>query len=599
MSIAAVKKISLFGLLADKRDILSGLQALGCMHLLALNQSATDADRHSSPRAQDAYKALHFLTQVPQKRRQVVRDKTFDVDKLVSQTLTLKQRLREQRDRRDFLKHRIATIEPWGDLNFPPKHTLAGYRLWFYVLPLHKLSALKKVETPWQILRKDNRFAYVVLIAKQEPPANILPVPRSHTGALPLTELREQLNDVEVELEELLAERQALTRYIYLLNVNLAQADNRAALAHAATQTRDESTIVVVQGWVPQTAVDKVQAFADKRDLAYLIEEPAENETVPTLIEQPASMQAGVDLTGFYQVPHYRSWDPTRFLFASFSLFFAMILADAGYGLVFLLLLLLFWRSLSHSRRGRAYRLLGLSLSLCTLVYGVLTGSYFGIEPQPDTLIAKLQLLHLNDFDTMMKVSISIGVLHIAIANAMLAHVNRTNTIALSYLGWMLISVGGLLYWLSIEAQSGWSTACTLLIGAGVSGVVLFSSERRVQTPRDYLWRVLEGIFNLKALLKLFGDVLSYMRLFALGLASASLAVTFNSLAHDAMQAMPGLGLLIGLLILLIGHILNLGLSLVSGIVHGLRLNFIEFYNWGQPREGVPFETFAQKEVKR
>jgi V/A-type H+-transporting ATPase subunit I len=91
--------------------------------------------------------------------------------------------------------------------------------------------------------------------------------------------------------------------------------------------------------------------------------------------------------------------------------------------------------------------------------------------------------------------------------------------------------------------------------------------------------------------------VLSYLRLFALGLASASLAVTFNDLATQAMGAGPGIGLLLALLILALGHVLNLVLAVVSGVVHGLRLNLIEFYNWGINEEGYPFNAFRKKET--
>ena len=96
----------------------------------------------------------------------------------------------------------------------------------------------------------------------------------------------------------------------------------------------------------------------------------------------------------------------------------------------------------------------------------------------------------------------------------------------------------------------------------------------------------------------MFGDVLSYLRLFALGLASASLALTFNELAMQVKAAMPGLGLLLAILLLLLGHVINLGLTLMSGVVHGLRLNFIEFYKWGMPAEGTAFQRFARKEVQ-
>jgi V/A-type H+/Na+-transporting ATPase subunit I len=128
--------------------------------------------------------------------------------------------------------------------------------------------------------------------------------------------------------------------------------------------------------------------------------------------------------------------------------------------------------------------------------------------------------------------------------------------------------------------------------------VFVFASERSIHKPLDLLMWVLDGLAALTNITKLFGDVLSYLRLFALGLASASLALTFNDLARQVAQENPGLGLLLSLLILLVGHLLNILLSLMSGVVHGLRLNFIEFYNWGLSDEGYPFRAFSKKGVK-
>jgi V/A-type H+-transporting ATPase subunit I len=108
----------------------------------------------------------------------------------------------------------------------------------------------------------------------------------------------------------------------------------------------------------------------------------------------------------------------------------------------------------------------------------------------------------------------------------------------------------------------------------------------------------LDGLKALTGVMGMFGDVLSYMRLFALGLASASLALTFNGLAMQIKDEVPGLGLLLAILVLLLGHVINLGLSIMSGVVHGLRLNFIEFYKWGMPGEGRAFQKFARKEVQ-
>jgi V/A-type H+-transporting ATPase subunit I len=119
-----------------------------------------------------------------------------------------------------------------------------------------------------------------------------------------------------------------------------------------------------------------------------------------------------------------------------------------------------------------------------------------------------------------------------------------------------------------------------------------------VKDLKSALLRLLDGLGGLTQVTKMFGDILSYLRLFALGLASSSLALTFNDLALQVKQALPGAGLLVAILILLLGHSINLGLGIISGFVHGLRLNFIEFFNWGLSGEGYPFRAFAKKETE-
>ena len=113
------------------------------------------------------------------------------------------------------------------------------------------------------------------------------------------------------------------------------------------------------------------------------------------------------------------------------------------------------------------------------------------------------------------------------------------------------------------------------------------------RTSRERLLKRLGGLTGLSSA---FGDALSYLRLFALGLASASLAGTFNTMAGQVKDALPGIGILFALLIALLGHTLNFVLSLSSGFIHGLRLNFIEFFRWSISEEGQPFNAFARKE---
>lgn len=589
MSIVTLKKISLCGRQTDQRRVLQAVQALGCLHLLPLRPPPAAPEQAPSARPEETYQALRYLLDCPTPRRPLRDPSGFDLDQVVAAVLTNRQQTRDAGDSRDFLVRRIADLAPWGEFNLPPLADLAGQRLWFYVVPHDRARQLTATSVPWQVVHRDHQGLYVVAIAPEEPPLAALPVARLHLGARPLSELQRELEQTELYLEDLAAERAALTRWVWLLTQNLAQAEDRAALRHANAQTLTQDGIFAVQGWVAAARVTELRALAERESLALLVEDPAPTDNPPTLLRNPPTLAGGEELVKFFQTPAYRSWDPSPVLFFSFALFFAMILADAGYALLLLLGLLLGWRALGRSATGRRLRPLGLLLCSGSLLYGMLAGSYFGLAPPPGSALAAFKWLDMNDYPAMMQLSITVGVLHVALANALLAARGWGRPAAYVPLGWMVALFGGLALWL------GWLLGPWLL-AAGLLLVFVFSSERPLKTPVDGLWRALDGVQGLLGISKAFGDVLSYMRLFALGLASASLAVTFNQLARDVAAALPGIGLLFSLLVLLLGHTLNLALSLMSGVVHGLRLNYIEFYNWGLSGEGHPFRAFAKKE---
>ncbi len=589
MSIAAMRKFALCGLAGDAQRVLGSLQALGCMHLIPLAKRREATDVADSDDSESVSKALRFLVQTKTKRRQVREDPLFDLDTVVRQTNSLMQRIRQQEDRRDALLERIEQLVPWGDYQLPPLRDLGGHKFWFYVVPLGEMKRMETVDLPWAVVHKTNRFAYVILIAETEPPAVAMPVPRVHTGSLSLSEVRRRLEFTELELEELNARREALTRWIFLISQHLAAAADRSARERAAYGLLLVDGVFALQGWVPEKRMADVFALAQREGLAAVAEQPVVEEQPPTLLENPATVSAGEDLVRFYQIPDYRAWDPARVLFFSFSLFFAMIISDAGYALVLGGFLALFWRRMRHSAMGRRMRVLAATLVGTALTWGVVVGSYFGVAPPPGSLLGFFDVLDVDDFATMMRLSVTIGVLHLVLANAITVATDWGRPRAGVALGWIAGLVGGLLWWFGASIGVG-------VLGLGLVAVFLFSGTTTVTSPLTALLRVLEGLGGLTNVTRVFGDVLSYLRLFALGLASASLALTFNDLAGQ-VASVPGAGLFLSLLVLTIGHTLNLALAVLSGVVHGLRLNFIEFYNWGFSGEGYAFRPFAKQEV--
>jgi V/A-type H+-transporting ATPase subunit I len=599
MSIQALKKLSLVGTGEQKVKVLDRLQALGCMHLTPLVPLQAPPEIMPPEYAEDARRAIRYLVAMPNKRRQVRNHPNFDMSDTVAQVLANQRRLRDVTDHRDALRERIGNLEPWGDFLLPDLDDMGGQRLWFYILPQREGRCLHSLELPWHVVHKDNRAYWVVVISPQEPPPELLPVPRVRTGARSLSELRVRLEDAELERDEVLAERHTLTRWIHLMSQHMTDTEDRTVLQHAEAQTLDVDGIFAIEGWVPVARVAEVESLAGFYQLALLLRDPRPDETPPTLLDNPENVAAGEDLVAFYQVPSYWAWDPSRVLFFSFALFFSMILSDAGYALVLGGMLALGWRKLGGSESGMRFRVLASVLVGGSLIWGVLVGSYFGIAPPPGSLLARFYLFDIHDFDTMMQISVGIGVLHLVLANAQMLLIQGWSRAGRVALGWILVMLAGYALWLAGDAHPQWARLSSYAIGASLLGILLLASDRPLDSPAALAWRLLDGFTDLTGITKVFGDVLSYLRLFALGLASASLALTFNGLAAQVRSEVEGLGLLLAILILLIGHALNLALGVMSGVVHGLRLNFIEFYNWALSGEGYPFHAFRKKELKQ
>lgn len=586
MSIVTLNKVTVFGLAVERDVILEGLQDLGCMHLIPLQPPTEEVGFGASDRYDEARKALRYIMDVPRRRHPVRDAAAFHLDQVVTAALANKQRRRKTEDQKLLLADRLTKLDPWGHFTLPDFNDLGGYRLWFYQVPHTKAQPIQTLELPWQMVGQDHLYVYVVVIAKTEPSADLLPVPRIHAGAVSPDSLRRQLNQIEIELDDIQAEHEALSRWIFLLSKNLARVEDQVALQVANTHAKDQDGIFMVQGWVPQRSLKRLDAFAAQKQLAFLAEPPQPEDTPPTLMDNPPVFQGGQDLVTFYEVPGYRTWDPSSVVFLSFALFFAMILSDAGYALVLVALLAWYWKSMGKSPGSQHFRIVAVVGLALSVIYGILVGSYFGLEPPAGSLLAAFKVLNLQNYNAMMQFSIAVGCLHLAFANAVMAYRAGGFANKAKPLGWIAVTFGGLALYL------GWPAGIGLLVG----GFFVIFLGGCVGSKKRFPLGIIDGLSSLAGVSKLFGDVMSYLRLFALGLASASLALTFNQLAGQVHQAVPGLGLFLSLLILLLGHGINLVLGIISGFVHGLRLNYIEFFHWSLPEEGPAFQAFAKKE---
>jgi len=481
-------------------------------------------------------------------------------------------------------------MRPWGDFTFPSLREMGNQRLWFYVVPHKDLPKFEAAAPVWDIIRRDNRFCYVAVVAEKEP--SEMPVTRVHLGSKPRHELEARLEDVELAIEDAQAERAYLTRWHDLLSRDLNRLEDHAVRKHAAEQIYSNDQAFALQGWAPDDSLPALEAYSKEQEFYCAAEAPTPEDNPPTLMRNPSWISAGEDLVTFYMTPGYQTWDPSAVTFVSFVIFFAMILADAGYAAILGIILMLMWKKMGCSASGSRFRPLILSVVVASLGFGILAGSYFGVTPSEESWIGKLHVLKVSDTNRMMMISVVIGVFHIVLANAMNAYRYPHWLDRLPSLGWIGVICGGFALAISgLISIANLQELAIVLMALGAILIVWFTS------PREKLFaRLGQGLLGLTKLSGALGDILSYLRLFALGLASASLAVEFNNMAAGIYEGFPGIGLFFALLILVLGHTVNLFLGIASGVIHGLRLNVIEFFNWGLKEEGTLYKPFKQSE---
>lgn len=595
MSIVSLKKVTLYGCLSEKRQLLDELQNLGCLHITPLMISddlLTKRDFNSFTQTREA---LKYLLACPKVLKQVPHSPSFDPVAIEEQVLENKRQMEELQDERDVVLQKIEELAPWGNFNLPDPKELADQKFWFYIVPNHEIKNINLHSMIAKIVHNDNRFSYIVVVAEIEP-ANF-PGTQVKLSNAPLDALKKRLDQIEFKIENLQLERINLTRWLELFKKNLFKLGDQATLENASLQTLDLQPVFAIQGWIPSNEVNKVKEFAKKNELAIRIEEPSADQQPPTLLKNKDSLKGGEDLLSFYMTPSYWLWDPSTTIFFSFAIFFAMIFSDAGYSIILGAILAFFWKRLGKTVSGQRFRNVLLTLTIFSFLWGVLVGSYFGMAPPTNGFLNYLKILNMNNYAAMMMLAILVGVVHIVIANLAQAWTKRNSSTAFANLGWTLALIGAVVAFLGFKYSLVLPLAKTIgftLVAIGLISVVCFTS---IEKP---IWkRLLKGLMGLTRITGMFGDVLSYLRLFALGLASASLAAVFNDLAKQVYHAMPGFKILFALLILLIGHGINFVLSLMSGFIHGLRLNFIEFFNWSLPDEGMPFKAFSKEEMSK
>jgi len=421
-------------------------------------------------------------------------------------------------------------------------------------------------------------------------------------------ERRRDLLDAHYRVDEALVEHRAklafLGNYRMVLEEYAAQLKTDLEFSRVEASLADDRGISYLQGFAPADALDPFRAAAEENGWAYSLEEPDEDEEVPTLVRNPKWIRIIDPVMAFLgTIPGYNELDISLWFLVFFALFVAMLIGDAGYGLIYLGVTMLARRKF---RKAPAEPfILMYVLSAATILWGVLSGTWFGSETIANIpFFAALVIPAISSFDLtkggfndnqflLIGLCFKIGAVHLTLAHALAAAKESNSPKAIAEIGWISIIwglyclTGSLVLGQPFPPLGGW------LIGVGSGLVLLFANFQK---------NVLKGVgatlveFPL-ALIGGFSDVVSYLRLFAVGYTSLVLASSFNQMALGDGVKGP-LAAIGAALILLLGHSLNLVLAGMGVVVHGIRLKMLEFSGHvGNEWSGTEYRPFREERI--
>ncbi len=636
-----LKKILFIGSKQAHEVFFSRAQKIGWFEFI----SVSGEKPHLFPKPIEELKlAIKFLKKQPVKevQEQIERPK---IRGLVNNILSLKLDLDHKLEQRRLLESEIVKVKPIGDFDVAEFHSLAndsGMEFQFFFV---RHDRLKHENIPKDLIYVNSEFDfdYYLYIGKEK------------FSNIALTELT-----VRKSLSELLADKKNLTDEIHLIEKELKSltcyledleeylleelGSLNLAFAKGDVDFYLDQELFGIEAWVPKNKMKELDELVKGLPIYMTSVAIEKTDVMPTYLENTGLSRIGQDLVEIYDIPSTGDKDPSFWVICSFALFFGMIVSDAGYGLLFLIMSL-FAKFKFPKLTGMKRRMvsLGLILSTTSIIWGVLIASYFSIGFAPTNPMSKTSILYhislkkiayhmklsdqtfqewvkeypqiteartplavlqaaydevdgikiykfmneMND-SLLLEIAILVGILHLSISFFRNLYRNWSG------IGWIITMWGGYLYLPKIVDSisilqyagfiSGYNTCFMgqqlLYGGLGISFILMLIQQK---------WMGLTIVFKI---IEVFADTLSYLRLYALGLAGMIMASTFND-----MGAMVGGGIL-GALVIFFGHAVNITLTVSAGVLHGLRLNFLEWYHHcfeGEGKKFRPLKLFNQE----
>ncbi len=610
---------------------LRDLQALGVMHIQKSgDQTLAEPETLRRLRRQKADVAQvlaqlqplsgAFLDEVPAGNAGVGESiETSQAMKLVRRAQEIQTTLTALSPRILSLENDAKVLRPWGTVDRALLEKLheAGVQERYRIASV-KRFAEKFPDYAGLEVSRDSKFVYFLSFdiegQEKEPlPAQSLKLPERPLEDVEreIVELRAKKENLEFELQKM-AEDNLGDIIALQTEIDSAIAREEATLK---TQSAAGNFVVVMEGWFPVREEPAISGFLAKEQAYYEMRDPVATDDVPIRLRNNRFNRMFERLTRMYGFPCYNEWDPTPIVAPFFTLFFAICMGDAGYGIIIAL-----YGLLEIAGKARKTPIVGemlhgcgdmvFALGVATTLVGLALGTFFGLS-LIDYVPAGTPLHHYYEvvggkfpgttYSFQMASAIIIGVVHLCIAmmvKAILFTKKEGLSATLSTWAWNLLLIGGIIVGVlyMVGTLSFEATRNVIIVIGAVSalGIYLLNNVTRLKSSfiQGLIVNPLAGLYDTYNMASgLLGDVLSYVRLYALCLAGGALGSAFNTIG-DMIAGNGGLLAVCGaVLVYFIGHLLNLLLSAISAFVHPLRLNFVEYFkNSGYEGRGTGYE---------
>jgi len=591
--IVDMKKITLLCVETEKASTLEELRNLGVLHLSPLKEPTGDDLEKVRARLTRAETALNILKSYSPPASDQAEEKNMTPEAVAQRVYELQNIKRDISNKIDTLHAEKNSIEPMGDFNPELVSALAEKGI---IVKIYSTTSKEPIvpseNTTVAQIGGSGQQRIIAIIGKTnfEFDAVEIPIPERSLSAV-----IDEIEEADIEMSSADEELRNLCRYAGPLEKLISELSEELTLIEAREGMESSRGVAYLRGFCPVDLTDVVRKKAKEQGWGLIVEDPSDEDSVPTLIRTPSWVKPIKPMFKFLGItPGYKETDVSPAFLIFLSVFFAIIVGDAAYGM----LLLLIFGALHLKLRKVPRDLFALFyiFSVSTVIWGAITGNYFGIAQEKLPLFLKnLRVGYLTSQDPQiaqangMTFCLLIGAIHLSVAHLWNAFKIRNSTMAIAQLGWICVTWGMFLLSRYLLLEATCSPLWIALPACGLLAVILFKTPFK-KLKEEWIGHAL----LLQDVIANFGDLVSYLRLFALGIAGVKVAEAFNEMA--GMIGYDNVGKIIGAVaVMIFGHTLNLVLCGMSVLVHGVRLNALEFsMHMGQEWSGFEYRPFLK-----